>query len=150
MVDLEPRRASPYAICGSTCCVHVQLGITNTAHVDTAVTFVRNLKWQATELEFDDIADIERIYRCLNEITTEKVGKALFSLLCDEVVENWAKVENVVQEKATAAEGREVKFALQRMFEDVRDEDLPDFKALRKPAVRGEGNVNGRGGRYGG
>ncbi|KAE8444107.1 hypothetical protein EG329_000889 [Mollisiaceae sp. DMI_Dod_QoI] len=110
-----------------------------TAHVDTAVTFVRNLKHQRTELAFtgsENEDNIKRLYLCLHEITPEKVGKRLFLQLRDDVTQNWPGIEEVVKDRATRQEWREIVSALQKMFQGVMEEELPDCMALNRSRKR--------------
>jgi len=106
------------------------------AQVDTAVTFVRNLKYQQTELESmdaDNVDSVKSIHLALRELTAEKIGRQLFVELRHWVKMYWPRVEERVKERATREEWREVVLAMGKLFEGVGAGGRPDCEALNVP-----------------
>jgi hypothetical protein len=109
-----------------------------TAHVETAVTFVRNLKHQRAELAFDGSENkgiFKRMYLCLHEITPARLGIRTFEQLRQQVGESWPGIEGIVREKASRQEWEEIVLALQKMFKTVERGQRPDCLALRKSSL---------------
>ncbi|KAI0001555.1 hypothetical protein F4779DRAFT_604210 [Xylariaceae sp. FL0662B] len=67
-----------------------------TTHVDTALTFVRNIRFLPTDLAFTGSDDMDRIYLLLNKITPQLVGKRRFAELQRGVAESWPRVKKAV------------------------------------------------------
>ena len=67
------------------------------------------------------------------------MGKGLFLELRNEVAKNWPKVEQVVRDRATKQEWKKVVSAIQKMFQDVAEEERPNFVALAESRKRKRG-----------